>query len=159
MRVISHQNYPQTAEFDPTSGALTVIADRATTPNGETQTNGLYALLGESTVVFFSSRGQLCIRVDGTNFPADEQLSLKWRLIRPSEYDANSNLVSRAESELALSHPEVGRVQLRYPSGPADGPPLSEDPTAFISDEDYDFGLLINGIITDSERRRVMLGN
>ena len=159
MRVVSHQRYPETAEFDPASGTLTVTADRPATPNAELRTQGLYAQLGESTVVFFNSQRRLYIRVGRTNFPVDEELNLEWRLLRPSEYDKISNLVHRAESELILSRPESGRVQLRYPSGPPSGQPLDEDPTAFISDEDYDFGLLIRGIITDSERRNVMLGD
>jgi hypothetical protein len=69
-------------------------------------------------------------------------------------------LHSKASASERAPEAERARIYERnLASGPPSGPPLDEDPTAFISDEDYDYGLLMRGIITDSERRNVMLGD
>jgi len=37
-------------------------------------------------------------------------------------------------------------------------PPIPGDPTPFIEDEDFDFGLFVRNISRSSERRKVLLG-
>lgn len=41
----------------------------------------------------------------------------------------------------------------------SDSPRFSEDPTAFVEDEDFDFGLFIANLTSSARRRRIALDN
>lgn len=153
MRVVSYESYGEAAEFDPVSTTLTV--DPGSRPSDESQppARGVYARLGDSIVVFFRDLGMLYVAVNSSTYPVDERIKIEWQLVRSSEYDSNSNLMRRGESELSLRYPGLDAVRIRYPSGPPDGPPLWEDPTPFISEEDWDLGLLIVNVHKDPKRR------
>lgn len=153
MKIISHESAWESGEFDPVSGELSVDPADSGEPVDFAAVEGTYARLGGRTVVFFRNGDSLGVAVDGNIYTVDDSLLIIWRTIRESEYDS-AILVRRGESELILSHPESGLVQLRYPSGPAEGPPLQEDPTPFISEEDWDLGLFISNVLSDEERRR-----
>jgi hypothetical protein len=140
MRVESFELHAEVGEFDPTSGELTVFA-RSSAPGRPL--SGHYTRLGNESVVFFRDHGRLHLRVGGKVFEVNEALQLDWRLVRDRE------------SELTVSSPGSESIRLQYASGPP-GPPLSEDPTPFVSDEDWDFGLFIKNVITNQDRSEII---
>lgn len=155
MKIISHESAWESREFDPVSGELSIDTNPGSAePADFAAVQGTFAYLGDHLVVFFRKGDALGIAVDRIVYTVDDSILITWRIVRESEYDSGSNLLRRGESELTISQTESVLIQLRYPSGPAEGPPLWEDPTPFISDEDWDLGLFISNVLSNEDRRR-----
>lgn len=137
MLVQYHDRFDVVAEFDPGSGRIRVMPRPAGT--GPSATDGWFAILSGACVVFYRLGGQLWLRVGDRSFGLDGGASVDWR-------------VEGGESVLVVVDGS-GQVVLRYAPGPLSGPPLSEDPTPFVANEDWDLGLFVANVMSDEERR------
>ncbi|MEZ5378231.1 MAG: hypothetical protein R2733_17115 [Acidimicrobiales bacterium] len=132
MLVQCHDRFDLVAEFTPESGLL---KPRRRPPGlSPTGTDGWYATLDGVNVVFYRSDGRLWLSLDDRVFDLDGETSVAWHDDGP-------------EAVFAVAD-EGGQVLLRYPKGPD----LSDDPTAHVSDEDWDLGLFIANVMFDEER-------
>ena len=136
MIVQSHERFDVVAEFDPESGRIQPYAR----PDGmsPTGTDGWFATLGDSCVVFYRHAGRLWLRLADRTFDLDGDASVDWR--------AEDGTAAFAVAD------DDGQVVLHYPTGARSGPMTTEDPTAFVEDEDWDLGLFIANVIFDEER-------
>lgn len=148
MRVSSHDTYAEVGEFDPATGNLTTF-DRDSAPNADQPLRGLYQRLDDTTVVFYRDAGQLRLRVGDLVLPADEALSLQWRLIDAAETDLNKHVAEDGAAELTITTPDTTPVVLRYPSGPPEIP-LALDTTPYVEYDHWDFGLFIKNILEEN---------
>ncbi|MGQ0824616.1 MAG: hypothetical protein ACT4OX_06235 [Actinomycetota bacterium] len=105
-------------------------------------TDGWFANIEGICVVFYRLAGRLWLLVDDRRFDLDGEASVDWRR------DGSMAVFTVSG--------EAGQVILRYRPGPWSGPPLSEDPTPFVEDEDWDLGLFIANILFDEERSGLM---
>ena len=126
------------AEFDPETGRLHPMPRPSHLPFSAT--DGWFSILDGTCVVFYRHRRRLWLRAGAELFALDENTALAWGADRGVSW-----------FQVADSH---RTIVLRYPSGPPWGPPLSEDPTPFVHDEDWDLGLFITNVMSDEERRR-----
>lgn len=132
MLVQRHDRFDEVGEFSPESGRL----DPRPRPPGlrPGSTDGWFAVLDTTLVVFYRHGGRLWLRIGDRVFDLDRDASVDWHL------DAGEAVFAAADSD--------GQVVLRYPSGPD----LADDPTAFVADEDWDLGLFIANVMFDEER-------
>lgn len=132
MLVQRHDRFDEIAEFSPDSGHLEQRPRPAGLP--PSGTDGWYAILEGTRIVFYRYGGRLWLRADDRVFDLDGDASVDWHL-------------EGAEAVFVAADGE-GQFVVRYPSGPD----LSDDPTAFVADEDWDLGLFVANVMFDEER-------
>jgi hypothetical protein len=136
MLVQYHDRYDVVAEFNPESGQIRPLPRPAEL--GPTGTDGWFAILAGTCVVFYRDTGRLWLRVGDRTFDVDANASVDWRI------EEGNAVFSVAD--------DVGQVVVKYPSGPLSGPSLCDDPTPFVEEEDWDLGQFVTNILNDEER-------
>ena len=125
--------------FDPSTGAVTPVAETDT--DVRVPTCGHYGLLEGTLVVLYRSGESLLLRIDGMTTPVDDahrvshQQEGNRRLLRVTDRRTGDPV---ATLTYALPEPIVS---------------LSDDPTPFTEAEDFDFGLFVANVASDSGRR------
>jgi len=140
MLVQDFERYDVVAEFDPTTGRVEPVPRPPGLPWNAT--DGWFATIEGICVVFYRLEGQLWLLAGNHRFNLDGKASVAWRR------DGSTAVFTVAD--------EAGQVTLRYRPGPSSGPPLSEDPTPFVEEEDWDLGLFVTNILVDEERSELM---
>ena len=137
MLLQNHGRFDVVAEFHPDTGRVDLLAR----PTGlaVTDTDGWFSILAGVCVVFFRRGGKLWLRVGDHAFDLDSGAEIEW---------AGDGRISR----LRVTDHETD-VILNYPSGPPFGPLISDDPTPFVAEEDWDLGLFVSNVVFDDERR------
>ncbi len=136
MLVQYHERFDVIAEFDPESGRVQPLPrPDGLSPGG---TDGWFAILGGVCVVFYRQAARLRLQIGGRTFDLDGDASVDWRV--------------EDRTAVFTVTDESGQVMLRYTSGPSSGPWVSDDPTPFVEEEDWDLGLFISNVIFDEER-------
>lgn len=143
MLIQSHEQFDVVAEFDPESGRI----QPHSRPDGLSPagTDGWFATLGDSRVVFYRQSGRLWLRLADRTFDLDGDASVDWRV------EAGMAVFAVADDD--------GQVVLRYSTGARSDPVTSDDPTPFVEDEDWDLGLFIANVMFDEERSDLVRRN
>jgi hypothetical protein len=141
MLVQSHQSFDTVADYDPATQTFFAFSRRAEPARLSEPITGAYEILGGKRIVLYRRRNALYLDVDHRTIPLNEHsvdvLSAKsYRLLRISR---GGNVV----------------LELKYPA-PVLDPPVAEDPTPFVQEEDFDFGLFLRNVSRDTARQSRM---
>lgn len=137
----SHDKYTEFAELDSRSGIVRWFT-MAVPKVASKRIDGHVARLGGSVLCLYRDPdGMLHFRLD------DHDLVLDHATVIDLERAEQNNLVIRRADGVLLTW--------RYPP-PALDPPLDEDPTPFVEEEDFDFGLFLHNVTHDDVRRQTI---
>ena len=124
--------------YDPVTGTLTTFSRKEEPGRARGQSSGLFDHLGEKLVLLFRLDNVLYLQVEGQRMPmADHAIEVR---------SVNGRQVLRV-----LSNSKVV-LELTY-DPPIIDPPLSEDPTPFVEEEHFDFGLFLANLSKDQNRQ------
>jgi hypothetical protein len=132
-----HQSFDILAEYDPATGGFAAFS-RSAEPARVHFVQGTFDYLSGKRVILYRLAGVLYLDVDGERVPVEDHVVE----VRP----LNGDRVLRVRGDRGLVF-EVAYSPRRL------DPPLSEDPTAFIDEEDFDFGLFLRNVSRDRERQ------
>jgi hypothetical protein len=142
MLVESHDRFMMIGEFDPESGALREVTRDDAPPELLAQpVRGHYASLDGTRAVLYRSGGKLWLQLDGKARP----LAPGGRNVHWSRRGDSSQLILLDNGDVIAAaeyHPRLV------------GPPLRDDPTPFVEDEDWDFGLFVQNVLMNLDRAR-----
>ena len=139
--VRSQDRYDEFAELEPATGHVRhfqVAGSSADT----VPSSGWYSLLGGQMVSLYALGGDLYLLMNGKSYHLDHGSSVEF---------------SRQASENELTLRQNGEVlaKLRY-LRPEIDPSLDEDPSGFVDEEDFDFGLFVFNVLANQDRREVL---
>jgi hypothetical protein len=145
MLIQSHDRFEDVAAFDPNTGRLTQFTRSA--PGRQRHllaepVRGHFAQLGDVVTVLYRHDDALWLRM-GPRAANLDSITTKVRRVHVG-----------AEARLELVEGATKTAVAEYVPGPKTGPPLADDPTAFVESEDWDFGLFVCNVLGDSGRRR-----
>jgi hypothetical protein len=144
--VESHDRFDVVGEFDHDTGQLEEFSRSASADRLQARrpVQGHFAFLGATLAVLYRYDGVLWLRLGAhRRMVGDAAAPVVWERIG-------------AEARLSMPDEDGRQIEARYFPGPHRGPSLAEDPTAFASSEDWDFGLLVSNVVTDDSRRRLI---
>lgn len=142
MIVRSYDDYEAVGDFDPISGRLVqlgrgeVLGDAGAEPplcGHFADLDGTVAVLYRYTDGTWLRLGDEARKLSGAG--ASVRRELDGRYVHLVLFDGFEVVASA-----------------RYRPGPQTGPPLAADPTPFVEDEDWDFGLFVENVIRDKSR-------
>ncbi|WP_204014234.1 hypothetical protein [Virgisporangium aurantiacum] len=121
------------AFFDPQTGSLREV-DRERSDAGRLPVRGHYGRLDGAIAVFYRFEGDLFVWLRGRSWRATTSF-LKWRR-------------DGAKSQLVVSDGGGAKAAVAYETESG----IEHDPTPFVEDEDFDFGLYVSNVLNDEER-------
>ena len=133
----SHAAYSKLMHYDPMQGSMAEFSREDLDDTLETV--GFYGDISGVFAAFYCWNNGLFITIDQQQIRVDETLS--------AEISTDKKLIISKGTETL--------VTLDYQLD--DGEQFVHDPTAFIDDEDSDFGLLLTRIIQSPKRQKVLL--
>jgi hypothetical protein len=143
IRVRNHDRFDDIAEFDITTGCWRVLSRSAADENDViSYFDGFYAVLSGTYCALFRLNGELFVRIGDTQRTLTEDVAIK--VGGPPE-----------ERCLTLMASDVELAKLVYAVEPWQ---IEGDPTPFIEEEDFDFGLFLSNIASNRDRQAVMKG-
>lgn len=137
MLVQSHTVFNEVAEFDPETGALEVFPRSI---DERVEIRGHYAILSGVLVVLYRTGDGLNLRIGSTVLVGGELLSV-------------THARKVTDCRLSVTRSGVPPLEINYTVSLLD-PPLALDPTPFVEDEDFDFGLFISNVLQSPTRRQ-----
>jgi hypothetical protein len=141
MLLQSNRSFDTLAEYDPMTGHFETISRRAEPNRVAGQLCGAFDHLGGKRVLLYRLGDILYLEIDGQQLPLDKHV------VEVRSVDGRHLL--RVLSD--------GRVVTEWTYDPPQlNPPLSLDPTAFVEEEDYDFGLFLHNVSHDPSRQMRM---
>jgi hypothetical protein len=142
MLLQSHQSFDTVAEYDPTTRTFTTFSRKAEPGRASSgQRSGVFDYLGERRVLLYRLAGVLYLEVD------DQRIPMEGHVVEVHPVNGDRVLRVLANSTVV--------IELMYIPPHLD-PPLSDDPTAFVEEEDFDFGLFLTNVSRDQERQARM---
>ncbi len=138
-----NEEYDKLMLLDPDGGQLTPQSRRVLGSEAPTQTDGFFAFLGGVFVALYRCRGELVLRVGHVTIPLADDIVAE--VAGPSSRRVLS--VLRGGHEI-VQHVYAIDASLKF----------LEDPTPFVDDEDFDFGLYVANISQNRKRKEVMFG-
>lgn len=140
----SKDRFQDVAELDETTGDWRLV--RRTT-EGEiipdlSNMDGAFSMLSDMFCALFCSHGELFVRIGETQVRLSDDIQLM--VDGPPEKRCLS---------LVVSGREHARLEYALASQPIEG-----DPTAFIENEDFDFGVFLSNIAHNPNRQAVLKG-
>lgn len=141
MLLQSHRSFDTVGDYDPMTGRFEIFSRRAEPNRVVGQLCGAFDHLGGKRVLLYRLADNLCLEIDG------QKLSLDKHVVEVRS--VNGRHLLRVLSD--------GRIvtELTY-DPPQLSPPLSLDPTAFVEEEDFDFGLFLHNVSHDPSRQMRM---
>jgi hypothetical protein len=139
-----HTVFDTLADFDPTTGAFATFSRAGEPGRASGLVSGAFEYLGGRRVLLFRVAGVLYLQVEGQRMTiADHTIELR---------SVGGCRVLRVLSDTTVV------LELPY-DPPIIDPPLSEDPTPFVEEEHFDFGLFLANLSRDRGRQgRVYAG-
>jgi hypothetical protein len=135
--------YDELAELDPASGRYRVQRRQALRAGVAVKTDGTFALLGGVFAALYKFGDELILRVKGVAIPLGRDVSVS--VSGPSNCRVLSVVASGRE---VIRHEYYLDLSTKFPN----------DPTPFVEDEDFDFGLFVANVAKAPERQDVLLG-
>lgn len=142
MLLLSHRSFDTVADYDPATGTITTFS-RKTEPGrvSSRQGAGVFDNLGGRRVLLYRLAGVLYLQVD------DQRITMEGLAVEV--HSAKGDRVLRVLADGAIV------FELTYRPTHLD-PPLSDDPTAFVEEEDFDFGVFLANVSRDRGRQARM---
>lgn len=138
MRVYSYDQHSEVGEFQPADGSLRVYR-RSVVPNRSTPVKGHYATLDRKLAVFYREGKALKFFLEGAGtIELNESVTASWQLVTKNkaqlafDTDPPVNVIYRSSFNRVVSHIAAAPNTTR---------------------EDLDFGLYINNVLKNEERR------
>jgi hypothetical protein len=136
-----HTVFDTMGDFDPVTGTLTMFSRAASPERVPSQLSGLFDEIGGKLVLLFRLNGILYLQIGHQRMAMDDHtIELQ---------SANGYRILRFLSGRRVA------FELRY-DRPIIDPPLSEDPTPFVEEEHFDFGLSLANLSRDRGRQARM---
>lgn len=138
----SFSDYAILVEFDPVNAVAKKIS-----PSGRASSRadwnvcGVFGELAGALVSLYRAKGVIYLQIDGDAYLLDENVSVS--------YQKSASTCSLAVKSLL---PDGKGCRVDYPAPEVIGA-VGEDPTPFVDEEDFDFGLMIFNVASDAERR------
>jgi len=139
----SNDKYDELAKYDHGKGTYMIASRNNLGGNTPSSTEGMFSIMSTVFLALYKFEQGLFIRI------GDQLISLTDDVIVTVSGDDEKRLLSVKKSAKDIAH-------LNYVLDSSKK--FSNDPTPFIEDEDFDFGLLISNISTNEKRKRVLLG-
>lgn len=138
-----NSKYDGLAEYDHAKGMFTIASRSTLGGKAPSKTDGIFAILSTVFVALYCYGQKLFLRI------GDDCIPLTSDLIVTVSGDIKDRrlIVEKAGSVIA---------NIDYTLDMSDQ--FANDPTSFIEDEDFDFGLFVSNISKNNERQRVLLG-
>ena len=134
----SNDKYDEIAELEPDTGVLKTYSRRQEAARAVQPVRGHFAHLDGHVMILYRDMEVLHFRVDD----ADVALTDASRVELQQENGWHRLIVNEATGPL---------LQLLY-KRPNPDPPLESDPTSFVEEEDFDFGVFVHNVVNDSAR-------
>jgi hypothetical protein len=141
MLLQSHKSFDTMADYDPATGTFVTFSRGAEPARASGQKAGAFDSIGGKRVLLFRLAGMLYFQVDSQR-------------MRMDHYTIELRSVNGRQVLRVLSNGKVV-LELTY-DPPLLDPPLAEDPTPFVEDEDFDFGLFLSNLSRDRSRQSRM---
>lgn len=145
MWICSNDDFDCIAKFDPQTGSLEKYSATALNQDApqSTEIAGNFSEVKHARFVLYRSENQIIFRVDDAEFVLDGRTIID---------------VSKCQSIRQMAIQREGALIFEFKYELMRDDSIPNDPTPFVSDEDFDFGLLASNISKSAERRDVMLG-
>lgn len=141
MRLLrSHETAWRSAELDEATNTIRVLPVWEGLLRRSDPTKGWYSRLGGSILAVYPTDGELLFHIDGETVPFDDRLAIQ--LMRE---EGHTTLTVRRDGR------NLSNVQYRTPRVLT---ATNRDLTAGIEPEQFDFGLFLQNLSLDPERRR-----
>lgn len=139
----SNDKYDEFAKYDHGKGTFTITSRNELGGNSPSSTEGRFTIMSSVFVALYKFDQGLFVRIGDRQIPLTDDVivtvsgELKKRLL----------IVKNAGKEIARFNYVLDSSKK-----------FLDDPTPFIENEDFDFGLLISNISVNDKRKRVLLG-
>ena len=141
MLLQSHQSFDTAADYDPTTGRFDLFSRHAEPNRVAGQLSGVFDHIGGKRVLLYRLGDGLYVEIDG------QRLHLETHVVEVQAVNGRRRLQVLSDGR--------GVIEMTY-DPPLLDPPLSLDPTAFIEEEDFDFGLFLRNVWHDRSRQMRM---
>lgn len=139
----SNDKYDELAKYDHAKGTFTIESRNVLGGNAPPSTEGIFAILSAVFVALYKFGQGLFIRIGDQCIPLTDDVVVTVR------GDVGKRL---------LTVEKAGKEIARFIYVLDSSKKFPDDPTPFIDDEDFDFGLFLSNISTSDKRKRVLLG-
>lgn len=139
----SNRSFGKVVEFDPVNVGWRELVTDNLSGNEPRKANGFFDFLGGEFVAIFLLEGYVVVQVGGKSFPLDSTEIL----VEGGVSSRKLHIKATGQKPLVLSYSLVNE------------PKFKDDPTAFVDDEDFDFGLFIANIASSQSRQKVIAEN
>lgn len=143
MLLQSHKYFALMSEYDPDLDTFITFSRGNEPTRASGQVSGSFDDIGGKRVLLFRVADVLCLQVDSHRMPMDS-LAIDVRSVKGLRV-----LSVRSHGKVIL--------EMRYEPPHLD-PPLALDPTPFVEEEDFDFGLFLANVSRDRNRQARMYG-
>jgi hypothetical protein len=143
MILACHTEFDLMAEYDPVRGGFEVFSRRVNPQRVPRQLSGLFDRISQNLVLLFRHVGILFLDIGGLRLTMSDHAVHLDHLggLRVLRILANGKIV----------------FELPY-DAPIIDPPLSQDPTPFVDEEDFDFALFLRNLSQDPARQARIFG-
>lgn len=136
----SNKRFNDLAQLDPDTGVVT-MQSRITLGNKVPQnTEGFFAVLSTIFIALYKFGQGLFIRIGNECIPLTDDV-----IVNVSGNPKNRELIVEKEGQ------EITRLDYSLDQSKM----IVDDPTPFIDDEDFDFGLFVSNISKNTKRKRI----
>jgi len=139
----SKQFFDRVAHFNPITGEYNLLSKKLQQNGNNIDTKGQYDFLSGAFFAVYKYGDNLILRVDKKTFCIDDDLVVN---VKGDLSDRIVSIIYKHKEVLTLNYTLDGTVK------------FDNDPTPFVDNEDFDFGLFISNITKSKSRKNVLLG-
>ncbi|MBD1558046.1 hypothetical protein HC752_13990 [Vibrio sp. S9_S30] len=140
----SNDKYDELAKYDHDSGRFTIASRNDLGGNTPSSTEGIYAIMSTVFVALYKFGQGLFFRIGEQCFPLTDDVIVT---VSGEDFNKRQLIVKKAGKEIAHFNYVLDSSKK-----------FSGDPTPFVQNEDFDFGLFVSNISANEKRKRVLLG-
>ena len=136
----SNDRFDEIAQFDPVTGNYRLLSKKANRELVTGPISGGYSLVGQALLALYRKNEDLFVWIDNREFLVSDTVS--------------SALIEEGDQKIfRLLDNERPIATFKY-SPPVSEIPRGLDPTPFVEEEDFDFGLFLHNVLTEPGRRK-----
>ncbi|PPD48098.1 MAG: hypothetical protein CTY16_06195 [Methylobacter sp.] len=138
----SNDKYDELAEYDHSKGTFIISSRKNLDDKALLNTDGMFSILSTIFVALYRYKQQLILRIGNKNIILTDDTFVS---------------VSGNASNRLLIIKEFGKEIIRLNYELDISKQFPNDPTPFVGDEDFDFGLFVSNIANDDKRKKIFL--
>lgn len=139
----SYNKFDEVADYDHDSGGLHLFSRRDMGENSPRKTEGSFAFLSSVLFALYRHDERLFVRAGERCFPLSSDVTI----------DVRGSSANRC---ICIAECNVLQLTLTYE---VEDKGIDRDPTPFLDDESFDFGLFISNISKNPDRMKVLLSS